>query len=82
LAKQMLNLRSAFLFVEWSRWGSSDIDGKARGRMSGSERVKITEDVRKFAAEQGLAEAEALVKGLADKSAEFADKGSEVYAKV
>jgi len=44
--------------------------------------MKITEDVRKFAAEQGLAEAEALVKGMADKSAEFADKGSEVYAKV
>jgi phosphomethylpyrimidine synthase len=44
--------------------------------------MKITEDVRKFAAEQGLAETEAVTKGMAAKSAEFADKGSEVYAKV
>jgi hypothetical protein len=44
--------------------GSSDIDGKARGRMSGSERVKITEDVRKFAAQQGITEEAALEEGL------------------
>lgn len=44
--------------------------------------MKITEDVRKFAAEQGLAESEALARGMAAKSSEFADKGSEVYAKV
>jgi phosphomethylpyrimidine synthase len=43
--------------------------------------MKITEDVRKFAAEQGLAESDALTKGMAAKSAEFADKGAEVYAK-
>ena len=43
--------------------------------------MKITEDVRKYAAEQGLAESEALEKGLKEKSAEFAEKGSEVYAK-
>jgi phosphomethylpyrimidine synthase len=41
----------------------------------------ITEDVRKYAAEQGLAEEEALQKGLADKSAEFVEKGAQVYAK-
>ena len=43
--------------------------------------MKITEDVRKYAAEQGIAEAEALEKGLAEKSDEFAEKGSELYAK-
>ena len=43
--------------------------------------MKITEDVRKYAAEQGLAEEEALQKGLAQKSAAFVEKGSEVYAK-
>jgi phosphomethylpyrimidine synthase len=43
--------------------------------------MKITEDVRKYAAEQGLAEAEALKKGLAEKSKEFVEKGAEVYVK-
>jgi phosphomethylpyrimidine synthase len=43
--------------------------------------MKITEDVRKYAAKQGLAESEALEKGLKEKSVEFAEKGSEVYAK-
>jgi phosphomethylpyrimidine synthase len=43
--------------------------------------MKITEDVRKYAAEQGLAEEEALAKDLAEKSEEFTEQGSEVYAK-
>jgi len=44
--------------------------------------MKITEDVRKFAAEQGLKEEEAINRGLEEKAAEFAKKGSEVYATV
>jgi phosphomethylpyrimidine synthase len=43
--------------------------------------MKITEDVRKYAAEQGIAEEEALKKGMEEKSKEFVEKGSEVYAK-
>ncbi|MGA7883976.1 MAG: phosphomethylpyrimidine synthase ThiC [Terrimicrobiaceae bacterium] len=43
--------------------------------------MKITEDVRKYAAEKGLSEAEALRTGLEEKSAEFVEKGAEVYAK-
>ena len=43
--------------------------------------MKITEDVRKYAAEQGIAEEEALKKGMEAKSKEFVEKGSEVYAK-
>jgi phosphomethylpyrimidine synthase len=43
--------------------------------------MKITEDVRKYAAEQGIAEDEALKKGLAEKSREFVEKGAEVYGK-
>ena len=43
--------------------------------------MKITEDVRKFAAEQGIAAEEALTKGMAAKSKEFVEKGAEVYAK-
>ncbi len=43
--------------------------------------MKITEDVRRYAAEQGLAEEEALRAGLEEKSREFAEKGAELYAK-
>ena len=43
--------------------------------------MKITEDVRKYAAEQGIAEEEALKKGMEEKSHEFMEKGSELYAK-
>jgi phosphomethylpyrimidine synthase len=42
--------------------------------------MKITEDVRKYAAEQGIAESEALEKGLKEKSAEFVEKGAAIYA--
>jgi phosphomethylpyrimidine synthase len=44
--------------------------------------MKITEDVRKYAAEQGLKEEEALKRGLEEKSREFVEQGAEVYAKV
>jgi phosphomethylpyrimidine synthase len=43
--------------------------------------MKITEDVRKYAAEQGIAEEDALKKGMEAKSKEFVEKGGEVYAK-
>ena len=43
--------------------------------------MKITEDVRKYAAEQGIVEGEALESGLKEKAAEFLEKGSEIYAK-
>jgi phosphomethylpyrimidine synthase len=42
--------------------------------------MKITEDVRKYAAEQGLSEADALNAGMAEKSREFTESGSELYA--
>jgi phosphomethylpyrimidine synthase len=43
--------------------------------------MKITEDVRKYAAEKGLSEDQALRQGLEDKSLEFVAQGAEVYAK-
>jgi len=43
--------------------------------------MKITEDVRKFAAEQKVSEEEALQVGLKEKAKEFKESGSEVYAK-
>ena len=44
--------------------------------------MKITEDVRKYAAEQAISEEEAVKKGMEEKSKEFVEKGAEVYAKV
>jgi phosphomethylpyrimidine synthase len=43
--------------------------------------MKITEDVRKYAAEQGIKEEEALKTGMEEKSREFVEAGAEVYAK-
>jgi len=43
--------------------------------------MKITEDVRRYAAERGLSEEEALRHGMEEKSKEFVEKGAEVYAK-
>jgi phosphomethylpyrimidine synthase len=43
--------------------------------------MKITEDVRKYAAEQGLAEEQALKAGMEQKAREFVEKGAEIYSK-
>ena len=43
--------------------------------------MKITEDVRKYAAEQGIAAEEPLNKGREEKSGVFTEKSSELYAK-
>jgi phosphomethylpyrimidine synthase len=42
--------------------------------------MKITEDVRKFAAQQQISEEEALQVGLEQKAIEFVEKGAEIYA--
>ncbi len=41
--------------------------------------MKITQDVRDFAAAQGLSESEALEKGMETKSVEFVKAGAEIY---
>jgi len=41
--------------------------------------MKITEDVRKYAAEKAVDEASALELGMVEKSEEFKEKGSQVY---
>ncbi len=43
--------------------------------------MKITEDVRKYAAEQGISENKALEKRLKEKSAEVVEKRAEPYGK-
>ncbi len=44
--------------------------------------MKITQDVREYAARHGLDEAEALARGLMEKSVEFRQGGAELYRKV
>jgi phosphomethylpyrimidine synthase len=41
--------------------------------------MKITQDVRDYAAKQGVSEAEALRKGMEEKSKEFVESGSKIY---
>jgi phosphomethylpyrimidine synthase len=42
--------------------------------------MKITEDVRAYAAEHGYDDEEALSAGLEEKRAEFVEKGGEIYS--
>jgi len=79
--------------IERHRWASrkaemsgsgrvDDIKGHPQGEIRGlTKLVKITEDVRKYAAEHGLSESEAIESGMEEKRKEFLDKGAEVYAK-
>ena len=43
--------------------------------------MKITEDVRKFAAEHGITDAEAIEEGMQEKKNEFLEKGADLYVK-
>jgi phosphomethylpyrimidine synthase len=42
---------------------------------------QITEDVRPYAAEQGITEDAAIEKGLEQKATEFNEAGAEIYSK-
>jgi phosphomethylpyrimidine synthase len=44
--------------------------------------MKITQDVREYAEKQGVSEADALDKGMADKAREFVTRGAEIYTKL
>ena len=44
--------------------------------------MKITQDVREFAARQGIAEDQALERGMQQKAVEFVRSGAEIYRKV
>ena len=43
--------------------------------------MRITEDVRKYAAEHGMSEEAAVEEGLKQKATEFNESGAEIYAK-
>ena len=59
-----------------------DIKGHPQGEIRGLPKlVKITEDVRKYAAQQNISDDEALKAGMEQKAREFAEAGSEIYSK-
>jgi hypothetical protein len=61
--------------------GVDDIKGHPQGEFRGQTKlIKITEDVRKFAAEQKISEEQALQVGLERKAREFAEKGVTLYS--
>ena len=62
-----------------ARVDSTDVlpPGELRGL---TKLIKITEDVRKYAAEQGIGEEQALRIGMEEKAREFAGSG-DLYAK-
>jgi phosphomethylpyrimidine synthase len=62
--------------MRWDR-----ISSARRSLGVGGCSMKITEDVRKFAAEQKISEEQTLQVGLEQKANEFTKSGSEVYAK-
>lgn len=43
--------------------------------------MKITQDVRDYAAQIGVSETESLEKGMQEKAVEFIQKGAEIYQK-
>jgi len=43
--------------------------------------MKITEDIRRFAAEQGVEESEAIEVGMERMADEFREKGGEIYVR-
>jgi phosphomethylpyrimidine synthase len=44
--------------------------------------MKITQDVREYAAQHGVTDEQALVQGMAEKAKEFVEQGGQVYRKV
>jgi phosphomethylpyrimidine synthase len=44
--------------------------------------MKITEDVRKFAAENGLTNETPIDSGMQEKRKEFPERGAEIYGKI
>ncbi len=44
--------------------------------------MKITQDVRDYAASLGVSEQEALKKGMEEKAVQFVKSGAQVYSKV
>lgn len=43
--------------------------------------MKIAQDVREYAATQGIKDEDDLTRGMEEKSRQFVEKGAEVYAK-
>ena len=59
-----------------------DIKSHPQGELRGlTKLIKITEDVRKYAAQKGIDESVAIGEGLREKAEEFRNAGAEIYSK-
>jgi hypothetical protein len=59
-----------------------DIQSHPQGELRGPTKlVKITEDVRRYAAQEGIDESSVIDHGLREKADEFQKTGSEIYSK-
>ena len=59
-----------------------DIKSHPQGELRGlTKLVKITEDVRKYAAQKGIDESVATGEGLREKAEEFRNARAEIYSK-
>ena len=59
-----------------------DIKSHPQGEVRGQTKlVKITQDVRKYAAQKGIDESTAIETGLREKAEEFQHAGAEIYSK-
>jgi hypothetical protein len=60
--------------------GVDSTKGLPLGEIRGlTKLVKITEDVRRYAKEQGISEEAAIQEGLEQKATEFAKSGAKIY---
>ena len=58
-----------------------DIKGHPQGEIRGLTKLVNITEVRKYAMERGLTDAEAIESGMQEKRKEFLEKGAEIYAK-
>jgi len=58
-----------------------DIKGHPQGEIRGLTKLVNITEVRKYAMERGLTDAEAIESGMQEKRKEFLEKGAEGYAK-
>ena len=62
-------------------WSQTDRGSARRALGTEDDDVNITEDVRKYAAEQEISEADALQVGMEQRPRIFAETGSKQYSK-
>ncbi len=80
---QLVLLQKTLLNIEGlGRTLDPDLDLWETGKTFLELLMKISQDVRDYAAAQGVSETEAVQRGMAEKSIEFVKSGAEVYHRI